>query len=144
MKVIESRKLGECYAVMSMLDYGADDPDTIAEQLAEAMQGVVTGMVSRATRDVQMNGITVNKSDFVCLSDKEMLFSDKDKADAILGLLEKLGVENHEIVILIYGSGVTDEEKSDVEGRIAKAYPRTEVYTIDGGQDVYDCFAILE
>ncbi|HBF86179.1 MAG TPA: hypothetical protein DDW54_00710 [Clostridiales bacterium] len=143
-KVIESRNLGEGYAVMSMLDYGADDPDTIAEQLAEAMQGVVTGMVSRATRDVQMNGITVNKSDFVGLSDKQMLFSDKDKADAILGLLEKLGVENHEIVILIYGSGVTDEEKSDVEGRIAKAYPRTEVYTIDGGQDVYDCFVILE
>ena len=143
-KVIESRNLGEGYAALSMLDYGADDPDAIEEQLRDAMSGVVTGMVSRATRDAQMNGITVNKADFVGLSDKQMLFSDKDKADAVIGLLEKLGAADHEIIILIYGSGVASEEKADVEERIAVSFPKAETYTIDGGQDVYDCFVILE
>ncbi len=142
--VIESRNIGESYAALTMLSYDSEDTNEIIDLLNEAMQGVVTGMVTRAVRDTNIDGIDIHKNDYMGLTDKKILSSCKEKNLSAETLLDKLEAEKCEILIVIYGKDVEDGEKRLLSGRIKEKYPRTELYEIDGGQEVYDYLMILQ
>lgn len=39
---------------------------------------------------------------------------------------------------------MTDSEREEFTARMSAEYPKMEVYTIDGGQEVYDLMLILQ
>ena len=143
-RVVESKNVGQGYSALSMIDYEAGDADEIVAIMQENMQGTITGMVARAVRDTSMNGVYVEKDGYMGFTDKTMLVCKPTKTEAVQALAEKLEVQNKEFVIVVYGQGVTDEEKSAFRGFMAANYKRVETYEIDGGQDVYDYLLIVE
>lgn len=58
--------------------------------------------------------------------------------------MENLEANEHEILIAIYGNDVTEQQKTDFRRMILASFPSTELFEIDGGQDVYDFILILE
>lgn len=142
--VIESKNVGQGYSALSMLDYGSDDPETIEEILTESMQGTITGMVARAVRDTELNGVEVKKDCYMGFTDHTMYVCEKSKIEAVCALTEKLGMKEKEFLIAVYGKTVTDEEKAQFNAYMGTTYPSVEVYEIEGGQDVYDFLLIIE
>jgi dihydroxyacetone kinase-like predicted kinase len=143
-RVVESKNVGEGYSALGALDYDLDDEDEIALQMTAGMAETKTGMVARAVRDAELNGVKVEKDGYMGFTDGLMLLCEKTRTDAAVAHAEKLGVKEKEFVIAVYGDGVTDGEKAEFVSRIEKQYRDVEVFGIDGGQEVYDFLLILE
>ncbi|MBO4584813.1 MAG: DAK2 domain-containing protein [Clostridia bacterium] len=143
-RVIPSRTIGEGYASLSMLDTSSGDTDNIIEKVDEIIAGVVTGMVSRASRDADMDGVVVRKDDYIGFADDKIYVDSPDKCEALLGLAEKLDSAERDVMLLICGRDTTEEEAQGVYEELVKRYKRTEVIMIDGGQPIHDFVLILE
>ena len=143
-RVLNSRNIGEGYAALSMLSYDSGDEDAIADLLNEAMQGVATGMISRAVRDSVCNGIRVNKDDFIAFTDGTVLNASGERLEAAMTLLEKLQTQQHEILIAVYGADFPAEERAAFREAVASSYRNTELCELDGKQSIYDLIVIVE
>ena len=143
-RVIESKNIGDGYAALTMLSYDSDDAETIETELREAMVGVITGMVTRSVRNATIDGVSIEKDHYIGFTDKHMLASCPKNYETAMALLEKLGAEEHDFLIAIYGVDTTDEQKSAFREQIAAKYPNMELYEIDGEQEVYDFLLILQ
>ena len=143
-RIIPSKTIGEGYAAISMFDQSVGDTDDIIENLGEIIDGVVTGAVSVAVRDTEKDGVAVRKDEYIGFVDDTIYVSEKDKNDAIAGLCEKLGAKDYDIMLLIVGSDVTEEESKAAYARLKETYRRTEIIMINGGQPIYDYIIILE
>ena len=143
-RVIPSRTIGEGYASLSMLDTTSGDTDSILENVDSIIAGVVTGMVSRASRDAEMDGVNVRKDDYIGFADDKIYIDSPNKCDALLGLAEKLDSASRDVMLLICGRDTTEEEAQSVYATLTERYRRTEVIMIDGGQPIHDFVLILE
>ena len=142
--VIETKNFGQAYSILSMLDYSADDAEEIAESMRESMQGVVTGMVTNSIRSANIDGVEIEKGQYIGFTDKIMQVAKDDKVSAFIALADKLSAEDKEFMIVVYGKDVTKSEKEQVQEHVSKTYNAVEFYEIDGMQDVYDFILILE
>ncbi len=143
-RVLNSRNIGEGYAALSMLSYDSGDADTVAALLSSAMQGVETGMISRAVRDSVCNGVRVKKDDFIALAEGTVLGASDDRLGAAMALLEKLQTRQHEILIAVYGADFPAEERAKFREAVASVYRNTELCELDGEQSIYDLIVIVE
>ena len=142
-RVIGSKSIGEGYAALSMLDFGSDDADEIEALLKENMEGVITGMVTQAVRTTTVNGVDVQKDDYIGFTAKCMRVSMPSKIDAACALAQTVAADR-EFVIAAYGKGATQEEREAFSAYMAEKLPRVEFYEIDGGQEVYDFLLIVQ
>ena len=143
-RVVPSKTIGEGYAAISMLDTEIGDTDAILASLEEIIAGVVTGTVSRAVRNTEMDGVRVNKDDYIGFVGDTIYIDSPDREAAALGLAEKMNARRCDIMLVCCGADVPAEESQRMQSALSKAYPRTEVIMIDGGQPVYDYIIILE
>ena len=142
--VINTKDFGQAYSALSMLDFGCDDPEEIANNLMESMQDVVTGMITKSIRDANIDHIDILEGDYIGFSDKTMYTSNKNKLDTYFDLIDKLDIRNKQFLINVYGNDVSLEEKEEIRMKLKSQAPTIEFYEIDGGQEVYDFIIILE
>ncbi|MBQ7761166.1 MAG: DAK2 domain-containing protein [Clostridia bacterium] len=140
--IIESKSIGQGYSAISELDYSSDDPDIIAQNLAEAMQSSTTAMVARSIRKTVANGVSIEENDYMGFTGKTMLYSTKSKLETTKKLIEKFSHEN-EFLIMVYGKTTTDEEKEEIQAYV-ESLGTMELYEVDGMQEVYDFILIFE
>ena len=143
-RVIESKSIGEGYSALSMLDYSSENPDQIESNLKSDCLNVLTGMVTKAVRTTCINGVKIEKDDYIGFTDKTMHVSTKDKTQTVCALIDKLDMARKNFLITVYGKDCKDSEKVKLEEYMAEKYPQTETYSIDGGQEVYDFLLIVE
>lgn len=143
-RVIESKNIGQGYSALAMVDYELGSADAIQAQMEENMAGTVTGMVARAVRTTELNGVKVEKDGYMGFTDHTMLLCEKTKTAAVCALTEKLGIAEKEFLIVVYGNSIIEEEKDALRAYMAENFPAVEMYEIDGGQDVYDFLLIIE
>ncbi|MBR1482917.1 MAG: DAK2 domain-containing protein [Ruminococcus sp.] len=143
-RVVPSKTIGDGYAAISMLDTEIGDADAIVASLEEIIAGVVTGTVSRAVRDTEMDGVSVKKDDYIGFVGDTIFVDAPQRLDAALGLAEKMNPKRYDIMLVCCGEDVSAEESEQLFRELKKAYRRTEVVMIDGGQPIYDYIIILE
>lgn len=143
-RIVPSKTIGEGYAAISMLDTSSNDVDAILAEQEEIIAGVVTGMVSKAVRDTEMDGVEVKKGDYIGFVGDKIYIDSPDRAQTAAGLAEKLNAKRYDIMLVICGSEIEKAEADEVYAQLKKAYRRTEIVMIDGGQPIYDYIIILE
>ena len=137
-EVITTKTLGEGYYSLANLDSSLTVEEMVAG-LTEAAQAVTTGLVSRAVRESAAG----SKGDWLGLSGKEILCGNPERLPALLSLAEKLNAGSADIAVIFPGADVMEEEAAAAEQALSKAFPRTEVILIPGGQPVYDYILVL-
>jgi len=143
--VVDTRSIGEGYVAISMLDLNCDTADEIVEQAKEAIDGVVTATVCRASRDTEKDGVSVKSGDFIGFSDDDVIYSDSPSAaDALTELAEKLDAGDRDIIMIISGKDAKESDVADIYSKLTAKYKYAEVIMIDGGQPIYDYMMILE
>ena len=142
--VIPSKNIGEAYASLAMLDLSIEDPNELAQKFVSDMECVETGMVCKAIRSVSYRDIDVKNEDYIGFTNKKVLSSNENKVNALYDMTVSLGLNEKDIITIIYGADVTNSEKEEVRAIFSKKNPNVEFYEIDGKQEVYDFIAILE
>ena len=143
-RVLESKSVGEGYAALSMLDYDIGDADAIESAMAEEMKDAITGMLTVAVRTTQVNGVCIEKDDFIGFTNKTMLVANADKMTSAYALTDKLLEDDKQFLIVVYGNGATAEEREAYAKFMAEKYRAVEFYEVFGEQDVYDFLLIVE
>ena len=142
-RVIRTKTIGEGYAAVSMFDPSSGSADEIAAQLDEIAADVVTGMVSRASRDVS-GEINVVKDDYIGFVGDHIYVDSKTPEQAMLGLCESLDAGSRDILLILAGADPDDDAAAAMAEELTSRYRRSEVIMINGGQPIYDYILILE
>ena len=143
-RVVPTKTIGEGYAAISMLDTTVGDTDAIIEDLKEVIAGVVTGMVSRAVRDTEMDGVEVRKDDFIGFVGDKIYVDSPSRNEAAEALCEAARADRYDIMLLVCGADASPEEAQALYSGLKRKYRNTEIVMIDGGQPIYDYIIILE
>lgn len=109
--------------------------DNIAE-MEDAVANVKTGQVTFAIKDTNIDGVEIKANDYMALVEKDIVACKPNKLDALKVCLEKLVDEDSELITLLVGDDVVDEEVEEIESYIEDNFD-AEVDIIEGKQPVY-------
>ena len=143
-RVIRTKTIGEGYSAISMFDPSVGDADAVTDYLNDIISGVVTGMVSRASRDVSGGEVQVVKDDYIGFVDDKIYVDEKAAEDAMIGLCESLNAGDYDILLIIAGADTEDTAAQKMCDELGARYKRSEVIMVNGGQPIYDYILILE
>jgi dihydroxyacetone kinase-like predicted kinase len=106
-----------------------------AADMAAAAAALATGEVTRASRDVQLNGLTIRSGDWLGLVDGEPIAGGDEFSEVALEVIERLLAEPRALLTLLTGA-----EPPPLDGlveRLAATHPEVEVEVHEGGQPHY-------
>lgn len=142
--VANSKSLAQGYSALTMLDVSSGDPEQIMAEIDEVIGNVTTGLITYSIRDAELDGIQIHKDDFIGICNSKMVSSEKTKEDALKQMLSKTDLSEKEIITLIYGADVTEEEAEAIKDYIESTYTNIEVDVIEGKQEVYSYILSIE
>ncbi len=143
-RVVQSKNIGQGYAGVSMFDTSSDNADEIEKELADALENVVTGSVSRSIRDTEKDGIRIQTGDYIGFVDDRIYVAAPDALTAAKELARKLDASSKDILLLLCGAEAKEEEARKLYEELKADCRRAEVIFIDGGQPVFDYVLVLE
>ena len=112
--------------------------------MIHALDNVKVGQVTHAVRTTNVNGFSITEGDIIGLDDKKILAKSDSIDETVLSLLEKLKEDQHEVITLYYGEGVTEEDAKALSEKVQEAFPDCDVDYHFGGQPVYYYLLSLE
>lgn len=107
------------------------------ESMTEALQNVKTGQITYAVRDTSIDGLEIEKDDFMGIADGKIVTKDKDKVKASQELLQKLLDEESEILTIIKGEDASTEDVEKVVEFVEANFEDVEIEIHDGKQPLY-------
>lgn len=114
------------------------------EIMKEALQTVKTGQITFAVRDTNIDGVEIQKDDFMGIADGKIVLTNKDKKEAASKLLSEMMDEDSEILTIIYGEDVTEEDVQHLVNELEDAFPDVEVEVHNGKQPLYSFIFSIE
>lgn len=141
--VVETRTIQQ--GIAAMFGY---HPDEGLEENAEAMDEekdvVTSGQITFAVRDTEINGLKIEKDDYIGIVDGDIEVSTKDLNQSVEQLIKKMINDESEIITLIYGEGITESEAEELQATIEATYEDLEVEIYEGNQPVYPYLISVE
>jgi DAK2 domain fusion protein YloV len=129
-------------AMLSLIPDG--ELDSVAEKMTKALSAVKTGEVTIATRTVEIDGVSVKDGQVIALLDGKLVISAESVEQGVMELLEKAEADQHELVSLYYGEGMTHAEANRIADIIVTKYTSLEVEVQEGGQPHYQFIISIE
>ena len=112
--------------------------------MIHAIDNVKAGQVTHAVRTTNVNGFSITEGDIIGLDDKKILAKSNSIDETVLALLEKLKEDQHEVIALYYGEGVSEDDAKALAEKVAEEFPDCDVDYHFGGQPVYYYLLSLE
>ena len=112
--------------------------------MTHAIDNVASGQVTYAVRNTTMNGFKLKEGDIIGLDNKRILAKGDNIEETTLALIKAMKNDEHEIITLYYGEGVTEDDANALVEKVSEAYPECEVCALFGGQPVYYYMVSLE
>ncbi|WP_307335206.1 DAK2 domain-containing protein [Caldalkalibacillus uzonensis] len=109
-----------------------------------AIDHVVSGQVTHAVRDTEIDGLKIKKGHFMGIKDGRIVVTAEEASEALCRLIEQMVSDENEIVTLIYGEDVNEAEIKSIEAFIEEHYPDIEVEIHGGGQPLYPYLVSVE
>ena len=135
--VMPSKTIPEGISAMLAFHEEQDIEDNI-EVMKEAMTGVVSGQVTYAVRDTQVNGTEIRKDDILGIIGGDIVVNGEELIDITMKLLDKMvDKDTHEIITLFAGQDVTDEQMTAITNALEETYTDTEIELKSGLQPTY-------
>lgn len=111
--------------------------DENKEAMTEALAGVVSGSITHAIRDTQIDGIIITDGDFLGMVDGRIVASMTDVFAAGMTTLKKMITDETEIVTIIIGEEGSQKEADAYASALAEEFPDIELEIYEGNQPVY-------
>ncbi|MBO5315155.1 MAG: DAK2 domain-containing protein [Clostridia bacterium] len=143
--VIPAKTIGTGYVALSSMNFDSSSPDELVKEAEEAISRVVSAYISPAVRDADMNGVHINDGDTIAIINKEIVVSEPERDACAKALIDKLLESGERFLLTVFiGADATAKEAAALEVYVTSKYPDTEVYFIDGGQEIYPYLFVAE
>jgi DAK2 domain fusion protein YloV len=113
------------------------DLETVAQAMERAAAQVSTGELTRATRTVTLDGVSVEEGAIIGLVDGRLCASDDTIEGVLDQMLPAMAAEERELATIYYGADTSEAEAIELAGRIKQVNPDIEVEIVAGGQAHY-------
>ena len=144
-EVVMSTSIPQCFSALTMLDYSSDDLVIILGNFNEAIRHVTSGEITTSIRNTKVNGVLIRKGDNIGILDGKLVVANRNKINCFVALLRKVkNIKDKEVLTIIFGKNVTEDEQNKLMNAIYLKFPYLEVGSINGGQDVYDFLIAIE
>ncbi len=130
--------------VAALLAFSPDQPlEANLSAMTDAAGAVLAGGVTRATRDVTLNGRHVNEGDMIGLLGGEVVCCGSEAEQVAIDLVRQRAVDG-ELVTIYRGDGVAPEDAEEVAAAVREWLGDIEVEVVDGGQPHYPYLIAIE
>lgn len=121
------------------------DLDTNKEEMSQLMSEVKTGQVTYAVRDTQIDGLAIEKGHFMGIAESKIQTTAKEALEAAKALLrEMIDEDEDEILTILTGEEVEEDEIGQLEAYIEDTFEDLEVEVHTGGQPIYSYIFSIE
>jgi hypothetical protein len=141
--VINSKTIAEGFSALTMLDISLE-PDELVKEMDEAISQVLSCSVTYAVRDTEVDGIKIQKNDFIGILGGKIVAANRKRIDLMKAVFKQANLEEKDIVTIIWGKDVTEKEVNELTRNLKKNYSNLEVELIKGDQEVYSYILAIE
>jgi len=141
--VIPTRTMGAGLAA-SVVYQGEQPPQELVPDMEAAAAKAVTLEVTRASRSVEINGISVTEGQPIGLRDDKLALAGETPEDVLFNLVAQSAQDGYEILTVFHGPMVVKEKLEALASRLSQAFPDLSLEMHAGGPDLYDYLAVLE
>lgn len=134
--VIPSKTVPQGMSALLAFNPGAD-LDGNKEGMTDALQNVKTGQITYAVRDTSIDGLEIEKDDFMGIAEGKIVVKDKDKVVSSTKLLDQLLDGDSEILTILKGEDATDADVDAIVQFVEANYGDVEIEIHDGKQPLY-------
>jgi len=140
--VLKAKTVAQGYSALTMFDATQEIVSNI-EEMTEYLTKVKTGEVTFAIRDSKNNGMEITKDDFMGILDGQIVITDPVRKITVEKLISEMIDDNAEIITIMYGNDVFEEEIDSVVDFVRKEFGM-EIDVINGGQEIYSYIISVE
>ena len=141
--VVPSKTIPQGLAAMLHLDPNGD-LDKVVQKMTRAIDSVLTGEITVATRTVEIDGVSVKDGQVIALLNGKLAVSSDNLEHACLEFLEKAKAAEYELITLFYGEDLPHTEANRIADVIREHYSKQEVEVQEGGQPHYQFIISIE
>ena len=141
--VIPSRTVPQGMAAMLRLAPDGD-PQEVAAEMTSAIDDVITGEITTATRTVEIDGVKVLEGQIIALLNGKLAVASDDLNDTTLGLLKSAQADQYELITLFYGADVQRQDVNQITDNIRQSFTKQEIEVKEGGQPHYHFIISIE
>ena len=142
--VIPTKTIQQGYCALSVVSDCEEFDDLIAD-IKAVISGVTSYEVTYAVRDAVVNGVSVKKDEFMCISDGKLVSAGYTKVNVLMDAIKNTeDIEDKEILTVFYGKNLSDNEKNRFRNAVSETYPDFEFIEYEGGQDIYSFLVSIE
>ena len=135
-RVIPTRSIPA--ALSALTAFNTDQSlDENVDDMTNAMGDSCGIAITRAVRDVELNGIKVATGQTIGLINDDLVTAGTDELDVVMKTFAAAEVDDPELLTVFVGEHVSDKEAESLESALAESWPEAEIELHNGGQPHY-------
>ncbi len=120
----------------------ARSADENEQEMLDALASVVTGEVTIASKDAELDGISIREGGYFGLVDGRAIASGDDLWTVALEVIGRVLDEDHGVLHIVTGDGAPPVD--DLVAALRRDHPLLEVHVDEGGQPHYPLLVVAE
>jgi DAK2 domain fusion protein YloV len=112
-------------------------PEENMEEMNKAILRVKTGQVTYAVRDTVFNDVEIKEGNILGIYNGKLTKAGSDLDKVTKELLDSMIDDDSELITILYGNNLTEDNTTQIQEFIAEKYPDCEVSVNYGGQPLY-------
>jgi DAK2 domain fusion protein YloV len=137
-RVIPTKTVPQGMAALLAFNYTEDLEDNVAT-MTGALQSIRTLEITTAVRDATVDEKEVRTGQTIGLLDGTLVEAGDDRDQVIDAMLERVDMEDYEIITIYYGATTTEAQAQALAERITERYSHLDSVEVQcGGQPFYD------
>ena len=142
-KVVHTRTMAQ--AISAMLEYNEEvSLEAIQSNIEENMTMVASGGATHAIRDTKIDGMEIQKDDFLGIVDGKIVEATPDLKETAIKMVKQMLDEDSEVVTILIGADGDTATAEDIKAAILDVDDELDVQIYDGGQPVYPYLISVE
>lgn len=115
------------------------------QEINSSLKNLVVGQVTQAVKDTKLNGVKIEKGNYLMIKNNKIISTKTDVIDAACALVDDMikNKKHAEVLVIYYGNNLSATEASKIEKYVTKKYD-VEVDIQNGSQPIYDFLFGLE
>ena len=143
--LIGTKTVAECYSALAIMDFDAEDPAALAEEIREAVEGIRTVTVSRAVKDALYGSESIKKGDRIALSSGRLLATGPEFVRVAEEAIRKITDEEPaDVMTFFFGEACSQTERKELLSRVAESYPLTDTDSLETETELVDLIISFE
>ncbi|MDH4341357.1 MAG: hypothetical protein OEW47_13460 [Thermoleophilia bacterium] len=140
-RVVPSRSVQAGFAAMVRF-VSTNAPDQNEQDMLGVLASIATGEITVASRDVELDGVRIQKGDFLGLVDETAVAAAPDMTGVVEDVIARVLEGERSWLAILTGEGAPPLE--GLVAAIERAHPGTDIEVHDGGQPHYPLLFVAE